>query len=401
MSKKLFLIVFFLSFLSSQFCQDRELFNEEIYNQAIDNLKKSNIDESLSLFQKMINPSSSKEIWTCQALLVCGREDLLSKSDLLLTETSKNIIIIRRVLDSKECFRLCAGLFEDKSEAIKLANSLKSPFKEAKPYPLLLAKNGSLSETAFLEQVSNVKNSENSKQEEKQSEKSTEPEVSLKQVQPKGDLAQELFLKGLTAYSANDLKSAENYFRQSIAMKPSQVEPYNNLGVILLEQKRYDEAKAVLEQAVSIKPDYANSRANLAGAYWYLGMKEEAVKEAERAFKLDAGNVNYSITLASFLYELGRYSEAKTYTNVAKILSPDNPDIMELSNKIDEKLGIKEETKETLSSEPQENSIKKEEVKTKETESEAIVQNSPPEEEKKGFLKKLFKKKKKKEENKD
>lgn len=406
MLKRVTIFFALLSFLSSQFCQNSPLFNENIYNEAIDKLKNSKLDESLSLFQRMINPSSSKEIWTCQAFLVCDVNDLPLKSETLIKATSRNIIVIKRVIDSKECFRLCVGIFKSKTEAVELAKRLPSPFKEAKPYPLLLAKNGNISETAFVEQITKPSVLEQTNQKENQLEKPVEQLAVSEKVETKRDFAEELFLRGLKAYSENDLKSAENYFRQSIALRPSRVESYNNLGAIFLEQKRYSEAKTVLEQAVSIQPNYANARANLAGAYWYLGMKEEAIKEAERAFKLDAGNVKHSLNLASFLYELGKYNEAKTYINVAKIISPGNPDIVELNAKIDEKLGIKEEVKDTEKTESKdknkEKSTDKNEEMNKESGSEEIKKAPPSEKEKKGLLRRIFEKKQKdKEEEKD
>lgn len=393
MIKRILFLTFLTLFTSYFFCQEKVLYDQNLYEKAIEKLRNSEIDQSLPLFQQMID-TSNKEVWTCQALLVCDRNDLVQKSEDLIKISSHKIILIKRVVDTKECFRLCAGIFSDKNSAVELAKNLPSPFKEAKPYPLLLSKNGALSKSAFPDILE--KSSSETEIAEAKPEKKTEisPSYEENKKEEKRDLGEELFLKGLTAYSSNDLKSAETYFRQSITLRPNRFEAYNNLGAVLLEQKRYEEARTVLEQGVKIQPYYANSRANLAGAYWFLGLKDEAVKEAERAFKLDAGNVKYSLNLASFLFELQRYNDAKTYINVAKIISPENPDVLSLEAKINEKLGIIEEKKEEKISTKEEEKKEKPQIKEKESPPPSQEQTEPKEEgEKKGLLRKIFKKK--------
>ncbi|MFB3851616.1 MAG: tetratricopeptide repeat protein [Acidobacteriota bacterium] len=386
-----FLCFIFLTF--NYFCQEKLLYDQNLYQKAMEHLQNSEIDEALPFFQEMID-TSYKEVWTCQALLVCDRNDLLEKSDTLAKLSSENVIVIKRMVDTKECFRLCAGLFTNKNSAVELAKSLPSPFKEAKPYPLLIAKNGKLSEIAFTNLSEDSSKKTVARETKFEKNEIISPDVAEEKKEKTTDLGEELFLKGLTAYSSNDLKSAENYFRQSITLRPNRFEAYNNLGAVLLEQKRYEEARTVLEQAVAIQPYYANSRANLAGAYWFLGLKDKAVKEAERAFKLDAGNVKYSLNLASFLFELQRYNDAKTYINVAKIISPENPDVLSLEAKINEKLGIVEEKKETPDPSKEKKPEKKEQIKEGGDKSSQQIEKENPqqEKEKKGLLRRIFKK---------
>ncbi|MCX7830626.1 MAG: hypothetical protein N2445_06165, partial [Acidobacteria bacterium] len=81
--------------------------------------------------------------------------------------------------------------------------NLPSPFKEAKPYPLLLVKNKKLSESAFPDQILNTAQNEKKEEAIQPSEKqqaSTAPQPEIKQ-EPSRDLGEELFLKGLTAYT--------------------------------------------------------------------------------------------------------------------------------------------------------------------------------------------------------
>jgi Flp pilus assembly protein TadD len=338
-----------------------ELYDEESYKTATEKMESGDIENSLLYFKKMLN-LSEKEIWTEQVLLICDDNDILPKVNLLKKSFDGPILLIKRAIDSKGCLRLCAGVFRTRKESQEIAKSLPSPFKEAKPYPLQLVKDKSYTELAFgmdkpeeskpLETVeneanekANVETKPEPKIELNKSEEKSSTETDLKNYKP-SDLGESYFLKGIESYNKKDFSSAEKFFRQSITLNPQRYEAYNNLAIVLLEQRKVDEARKVLEEAVSMQPNYANTRANLSGVYWLLGKKDEAIKEAQRAYRLDSHDYRYSLNLASFLYESQRYDEALTYINVAKIVSPDNQDILSLEKQIKEKLGIAEKTEE-------------------------------------------------------
>jgi tetratricopeptide (TPR) repeat protein len=58
---------------------------------------------------------------------------------------------------------------------------------------------------------------------------------------------------------------AEAMFRQVIAMGDVLPQPWGNLGVCLMMQRRFDEAEAALRRALEIEPRYDIARQNLAG----------------------------------------------------------------------------------------------------------------------------------------
>jgi tetratricopeptide (TPR) repeat protein len=76
---------------------------------------------------------------------------------------------------------------------------------------------------------------------------------------------QELFQQASDAQAARAWARSEETFRRVIAMSDCLPQPWCNLGVCLIMQRRYDEAEAALKRALEIDPEYEIARHNLAG----------------------------------------------------------------------------------------------------------------------------------------
>ncbi len=59
---------------------------------------------------------------------------------------------------------------------------------------------------------------------------------------------------GVAYKRKGDLKSAENYLRRAVQMKPSVYEGWNNLGNVLRRQGRFEEAIALYKRALDCHP---------------------------------------------------------------------------------------------------------------------------------------------------
>ena len=66
--------------------------------------------------------------------------------------------------------------------------------------------------------------------------------------------------------SPEDFETTERAFRKSIQYSPKDPLGYNNLGSVLNEEKRWDEAVTVLARALDLNPELAIARNNLAWA---------------------------------------------------------------------------------------------------------------------------------------
>ena len=74
---------------------------------------------------------------------------------------------------------------------------------------------------------------------------------------------EDLFQHGLHFMEQGQWAEAEQAFKASIALGDCLPQPWGNLGISLIMQKRYDEAEAALKQALVIEPKYALAKNNL------------------------------------------------------------------------------------------------------------------------------------------
>ncbi len=75
----------------------------------------------------------------------------------------------------------------------------------------------------------------------------------------------------------------EAQFRQLVADFPDSPMGHFSLGKLYLEQKRWDEAAAALEQATRLDPEYAAAMVSLGDAYAAGGKEPQARAAFERA----------------------------------------------------------------------------------------------------------------------
>ena len=86
--------------------------------------------------------------------------------------------------------------------------------------------------------------------------------------------------------AAGRLKTAEQHYRQALAINPELPDAHNNLGTVLLDLNRPKEAMAPLENALDLNPDYVDALYNLGNAHGACGNPERAIEQYRRALSL-------------------------------------------------------------------------------------------------------------------
>ncbi|MBN2534930.1 MAG: tetratricopeptide repeat protein [Spirochaetales bacterium] len=81
-------------------------------------------------------------------------------------------------------------------------------------------------------------------------------------------------------------KALQSY-KQSIRLKPDNVEAYNNLGITYKRIKKYKEALAFLKRALLLDPHRADIHYNLGNVYKETGNLEQAIKQYEKSIETD------------------------------------------------------------------------------------------------------------------
>jgi tetratricopeptide (TPR) repeat protein len=118
------------------------------------------------------------------------------------------------------------------------------------------------------------------------------------------------YMLALSAWKSGDPAKAEGAFETALSIDPRHVKSYVNLGRVLLEQKRNDEALAKLTRAADIDPESIEVQRLLGRTYLALGRIDEAEDAYRRAIELnelDAWSMN---NLGLLLLDSGRADEA-------------------------------------------------------------------------------------------
>jgi serine/threonine protein kinase/tetratricopeptide (TPR) repeat protein len=103
---------------------------------------------------------------------------------------------------------------------------------------------------------------------------------------------------------------AEGFFRAALAVRPGSAAAYNNLGIILTDQKRTAEAVAACKKAIKLEPDYARAYMSLGIAFRDQKRPSEAIVAYQKAIGLQPKFAMAYYNLGVVLFEQKRPGEA-------------------------------------------------------------------------------------------
>ncbi|MBU0676909.1 MAG: tetratricopeptide repeat protein [Verrucomicrobia bacterium] len=131
---------------------------------------------------------------------------------------------------------------------------------------------------------------------------------------------------GRVRKQAGDVEAAEEAYRAGLNLNTYDAGLHNDLGILLAEQGRLDEAIQEMASAVTVSPDYFDAHRNLAAALENAGRYGDAREQYSIAVKQRPHDGDVAFRFARRLALLGEYRAALPHLYIAINDAPDNPE---------------------------------------------------------------------------
>jgi len=140
-----------------------------------------------------------------------------------------------------------------------------------------------------------------------------------------------LALSSLATQRARVLARDDLLWRDTLAKNPASWTASNNLGCLLAEQNKYNEAIEQFQSSLRFNPDNAQAHCNLGRALAATGREADAESQFRRALAIRSQNASIHVSFGSFLAAQGRIQGAITHLREAVRLEPDVPTRLQLA----------------------------------------------------------------------
>ncbi len=128
---------------------------------------------------------------------------------------------------------------------------------------------------------------------------------------------------GTVLAEAQRYEEAVRFYRQALARSPAFPEAHNNLGSALAALGRTDEAMRQFAEALRLRPGYAGAHRNLGAAFVRQGRFDAAIEHFRAALHEIPNSVQTHYLLGGALESAGRSEEALQHYDRASQLQPD------------------------------------------------------------------------------
>jgi tetratricopeptide (TPR) repeat protein len=121
---------------------------------------------------------------------------------------------------------------------------------------------------------------------------------------------QQIFDEALREHMALRIDNAVALYQRALFLRPDSHDTHNNLGVALIAQGKADEAVRHCERALAINPNHVSAHTNLGIALTMQGKIDQATAQHQRALALNPAYAEAHVELGNILKYQGRFDEA-------------------------------------------------------------------------------------------
>jgi tetratricopeptide (TPR) repeat protein len=114
-------------------------------------------------------------------------------------------------------------------------------------------------------------------------------------------------------------------FDQLLTIQPDDLAALNERGLLLHQQKRFEDALSVYRSALSVKPDVVEILYNCGNALLELGRFEEALASYDKTLAISPDYINALNNRGCVLQQLQRFNEALASYDKALAVAPSHP----------------------------------------------------------------------------
>lgn len=139
---------------------------------------------------------------------------------------------------------------------------------------------------------------------------------------PQPSTAEEHFLLGNAYHTFGLDDNATREYRLAVGLNPNQSDIWNNLGLSLTNQKKYDEAQSALENATRLDPGDAEAWYNLGYTFGMTGKNDQEIASYEKALSIRPNMTIAWRNIGVVRYEQGNYTGAAAALERATMYDP-------------------------------------------------------------------------------
>ena len=132
---------------------------------------------------------------------------------------------------------------------------------------------------------------------------------------------------GDVLYNKGQTEQALDHFNQALQIKPEYADALNNKGRAFIKLGKIEEAVEILNKALRLNPNSTQALTNLGTALKKHGNLDQAIQQWQNVLNIDPENLNIRYSIALALAQQQKYDDAIDHFNEALRIKPNWPEV--------------------------------------------------------------------------